>query len=308
MIQKEPFSGGMEELTMMFYDFVKTYGKIYKDQEEETRRFKIFVENLERAKKLQEEERGTAEYGVTKFSDLSEDEFKGGSTQPDSNLSCSKTGTNNQMEDLPDSKDWRDCNSVTTVKNQGTQCNSCWAFAVVANVESQWAIKTKKLISLSTQEVLDCADAGDCYGGYIDRAFYNMIRKGFMREEDYKYKGNVGACHIINDEIVVKVKGCEFLVDDESAMKQYVALNGTITTLVNMKQLQNYKRGIIRSNCPPDTTDHAVLIVGYGVESRGPYWIVKNSWGESWGEKGYFRIYRGENTCGIAKFPMSAVV
>ncbi|XP_041037864.1 cathepsin F-like isoform X2 [Carcharodon carcharias] len=296
------------ELTMMFYDFMKTYGKIYKDQKEETHRFKIFVENLERAKKLQEEERGTAEYGVTKFSDLSEAEFKGGSVQPDIHLSCHKVNTNNQMENLPDSKDWRDSNSVTNVKDQGKTCNSCWAFAVVANVESQWAIKTKKLISLSSQEVLDCAEAGNCSCGYIDVAFKSLISKGLMSEEDYKYKATIDDCHINNAKIVVKVKSCEYLVKDETAMKQYVALNGTITTLVNPNGLKDYNCGIIKTQVPSLGKHHAVLIVGYGVESKVPYWIVKNSWGKDWGEEGYFRIYRGGNIHGIAEYPMTATV
>ncbi|XP_067877789.1 cathepsin W-like [Heterodontus francisci] len=139
-----------KQLETAFHDFMKAYNKTYKDQAETIRRFKIFVENMERARKLQEAERGTAKYGVTKFSDLSADEFKSGMLEsPDKHL-CSPLNSVNSVGKIPDMVDWRKNHSVTPVKDQG-DCRSCWAFAVVGNVESQWSIKNKVLISLSDQ-------------------------------------------------------------------------------------------------------------------------------------------------------------
>ncbi|XP_072345549.1 cathepsin F-like [Scyliorhinus torazame] len=292
----------------MFQDFVKAYSKVYQSQQEKTRRFQIFAENVERARKLQEAERGTAKYGVTKFSDLSEDEMKGGTFLTDSSLKCDPSHYSNHNKDLPNSKDWRKDKSVTDVKDQGSSCKACWAFAVVANVESQWAIKTKVLASLSTQEVLDCSQAGNCSGGRIGHALRSIVNTGLMDEDSYRYTGRIGACRRNENKIMVRIKRCVSLKIDEVAMKEYVALNGTITALVNLKGLQNYKRGILRSNCPSTPTDHAVLIVGYGTEADLPFWIVKNSWGTDWGEDGYIRIFRGENTCGIQNHTMSVTV
>ncbi|XP_078063915.1 cathepsin L-like, partial [Mustelus asterias] len=236
------------------------------------------------------------------------EEFKSGSLQPISKPSCDKVPFQSNGNKVPNSKDWRHQGAVTSVKNQGNSCKACWAFAVVSNVESQWAIKTKVLKSLSTQELLDCSDAGNCSSGYIDLALLSVVKKGLMSEESYRYKADVEHCHQNQNQVVAKIKRCLRLNPDESEMKQYVSQNGTITTLVNLGGLQHYTNGILRSNCPTNPTDHAVMIAGYSVEGNLPYWIVKNSWGTKWGEKGYVRIYRGENTCGIRKYPMSAEV
>lgn len=117
---------------------------------------------------------------------------------------------------------------------------------------------------------------------------------------------------------------------NEQAIANYVATQGPITVNINSKLLQHYKKGIIKgtpSTCDPWFVDHYVLLVGFGtgkVEEKDtekdlshsnrpprhstPYWILKNSWGASWGEEGYFRLHRGSNTCGIAKYPITARV
>ncbi|XP_038643266.1 cathepsin F-like [Scyliorhinus canicula] len=254
-----------EELAAMFRDFVKTYSKVYQSQEEETHRFKIFVESVERARKFQEEETGTAKYGVTKFSDLSEGEMKSDARLTDPSPKCGTVQIRSDNKDLPNSKDWRKDQSVTNVKDQGSHCKACWAFAVVANVESQWAIKSKVLASLSTQEVLDCSKAGNCSGGFVGQALRSIVHDGLMDEDMYKYTQRAGVCHRVENEIAVRIKSCISLKADEEGMKQYVAVNGTITTLVNLKGLLAYQGGILRSNCPSTPTNHAVLIVGYGV-------------------------------------------
>ncbi|XP_067877516.1 cathepsin F-like isoform X2 [Heterodontus francisci] len=207
-----------KQLETAFHDFMKAYNKTYKDQAETIRRFKIFVENMERARKLQEAERGTAKYGVTKFSDLSADDFKSGMLEsPDKHL-CSPLNSVNGVGKIPDMVDWRKNHSVTPVKDQG-DCRSCWAFAVVGNVESQWSIKNKVLISLSDQEVLDCTTAGNCSGGHIDLAFHDVIKLGgLMTEDSYSYAGKVGTCRFKNDKVVAKVKSCVSIAHDETEL------------------------------------------------------------------------------------------
>ncbi|XP_072101845.1 cathepsin F-like [Mobula birostris] len=306
-------SAGLEKdkMMLMFQDFMKTYNKTYKDQEEELRRFEIFMQNMEEVRKLQEAEQGTARYGVTRFSDLSADEFTLGSSRALEDNRCEKVSLHKHVEHLPEAKDWRDDN-VTPVKNQmkgNGKCKSCWAFSVVGNVESQWSIRKKQLISLSEQELLDCGSKGNnCKEGRIDVAFEDVKKIGLVKEDDYPYEGKVSTCHQRQKKTVVKIQNCIWLPENERAMQQYVAFNGTISVLVTLLPIQQYKGGIMKTCSEMNKTFHAMLIVGYGIEDSTPYWIVKNSWGKDWGEEGYIRIYRGAKVCGINKFAMSAVV
>jgi len=98
------------------------------------------------------------------------------------------------------------------------------------------------------------------------------------------------------------------LAADEGQMAANLVSHGPLAVALNAAYVEDYTSGIIDpwfdDECDPTELDHALLIVGYGVDSGDfgstPYWIVKNSWGADWGENGYFRIYRGGNTCGIA--------
>ncbi|XP_067831892.1 cathepsin F-like [Heptranchias perlo] len=297
-----------------FHDFMKTHNRTYENQEEANHRFKIFATNMEKSRKLQEEERGTAEYGVTKFSDMSADEFMSRSLKPTFSRKCEKPDIDNLTTKHSKGLDWSKRNAVTPVKNQvccsRKDCKSCWAFAVVGNIESQWFLKHGRLTSLAEQELIDCTETSNgCSSGHINLAFEDVINLGgLMAETDYSYTAMKGRCQFKSDRTVAKIRSFVCLPKNETVMQQYIATNGPLTALVNAVMLQHYENGILRSNCAAKDWDHAILIVGYGVEGDIPYWIVKNSWGENWGENGYFRLYRGENTCGIKNFSMSAVV
>ena len=100
---------------------------------------------------------------------------------------------------------------------------------------------------------------------------------------------------------------------DEDEMKEFLYENGPLSIGINADPLQTYSSGILdlpSSKCPSSGINHAVLLVGYGVDSNSGlnYWIVKNSWGKSWGESGYFRIRRGNGTCGVNCYVLSATV
>uniref|UniRef100_A0A6I8PDZ7 Peptidase C1A papain C-terminal domain-containing protein n=1 Tax=Ornithorhynchus anatinus TaxID=9258 RepID=A0A6I8PDZ7_ORNAN len=282
------------------------------------------------ARKLQEEDQGTAEFGVTPFSDLSEDEFL--------SLYAPRfrmpSGWANQTARVPEGPllrqtcDWRKRRAVTPVKNQGS-CRSCWAFAAVGNVESLWFLRSgDRLVSLSVQELLDCGRCGNgCEGGYTWDAFLTVLsNRGLAREEDYPYKAQVrpGRCRAQKFR-AAWIHDFLMLPRDEQYMARYVADNGPITVTINMALLQLYVGGVLhptRSNCDPDLLNHSVLLVGFGfgdtsapslppppsLDGGYPHWILKNSWGPKWGEEGYFRLHRGNNACGIAKYPVTAVV
>uniref|UniRef100_UPI00398F7795 cathepsin L-like n=1 Tax=Pristiophorus japonicus TaxID=55135 RepID=UPI00398F7795 len=212
----------------------------------------------------------------------------------------------------PSSWDWRHYGAVTVVKNQ-RKCGSCWAFGAVANIESMWYIRHKKSVVLSEQELLDC-DTWDhgCGGGYPYNAF-NAIQKlgGMMCQRSYRYVAAKRRCQFQRTRVIAKISTYRNIRPHECEMRAWVSQVGPITITMNASVLKGYRYGIIRphaATCSCRRLNHVALIVGYGVEKRSPYWIIKNSWGRRWGEKGYFRMYRGEQACGINRFPLTAIV
>ncbi|XP_011309436.1 uncharacterized protein [Fopius arisanus] len=305
-----------------FTNFQKKYNKIYSSEEERAVRFRIFQENMQIAQNLQEYEQGTAVYGPTIFADLTPNEFrtKHLGYRPDlkneNNIPLAKATIPNI--ELPLEFDWRHYNVVTEVKNQGS-CGSCWAFSVTGNVEGQYAIKHKKLLSLSEQELVDCdkLDEG-CNGGLQENAYRALEELGGLElENDYPYDGEDEKCHFLEKKAAVKVVSAVNITSNETEMAQWLVQNGPMAIGINANAMQFYMGGIshpFRLLCDPGSLDHGVLIVGYGIHEYPlfnktiPYWIVKNSWGKRWGEQGYYRIYRGDGSCGVNADVSSAIV
>ncbi|XP_048475714.1 cathepsin F-like [Rhincodon typus] len=279
------------------------------------------MENLKDAKQMQGEDRATAVYGVNKFSDISDEEFEkfylnpaineDNSTWPEG-YKWAEEGERLENLSCPRNVDWRQKGAVTRVKNQG-HCASSWAFGVVANIESMWYIKKRQLLSLSEQELLDC-DTWDksCKGGFAYNAFNSILRLGgLMCYRDYRYRASRGSCKLIKSKVSVKIQNFQSIRPHEDEMKAWVAHRGPIAVTINSAALKGYRQGIIRprfGQCSSTRLTHVVLIVGYGYCGHHPYWILKNSWGVNWGERGYFRIYRGEQACGINCHPCTCVV
>ncbi|KAK7105044.1 cathepsin L-like [Littorina saxatilis] len=302
-----------------FRKFKDDFQRLYGSEEEEAARFKTFCVNMKRIKTVQEHEQGSATYGINKFADLSEAEFRKYYLTPTWDLKTLRpwmtpAGPANPNGDaIPDSFDWRDKGAVTPVKNQG-QCGSCWAFSTTGNIEGQWAIKSNKLVSLSEQELVDCdkLDEG-CNGGLPSNAYEAIMKLGGLETEgEYKYEGADEKCKFNRTEVAVKINGGLNISSDETEMKAWLFKNGPISIGINAFAMQFYFGGIShpwKIFCNPTSLDHGVLIVGYGVSSSGePYWIVKNSWGPDWGEKGYYLVYRGSGVCGLNQMCTSAKI
>ncbi|XP_013397972.1 cathepsin L isoform X2 [Lingula anatina] len=305
----------LDQHKKMFLEFKQKFQKTYKDDLEEQYRFRIFHENMRVVDLLNKNPDDSATYGATKFADLSRDEFK---QFLGLNTKLNKGNRNMKRAVIPKSSppaafDWRDHGAVTKVKNQGS-CGSCWAFSTTGNIEGQWAIKKKALVPLSEQELVDCdkLDEG-CNGGLPSNAYEEIIRLGGLETETkYPYEGEDEKCAFVKSDAKIYINSSVNISKDESEIAAWLAQNGPVSIGINAFAMQFYFGGVShpwKIFCNPDSLDHGVLIVGYGTSSSGePYWIVKNSWGESWGEKGYYLVYRGDGTCGLNQMCTSAVV
>lgn len=317
-VKEAPTRQPVEEsvkLLGQFKEFMMKYSKVYSSQEEADRRLKIFQENLKMVEKIQSLDEGSAEYGITKFSDLTEEEFRLTYLNPllsQWTLHRPMKPASPSRNPAPASWDWRDHGAVSPVKNQG-MCGSCWAFSVTGNIEGQWFLKHGKLLSLSEQELVDC-DGLDhaCRGGLPSNAYEAIEGLGGLESEsDYSYSGHKQKCNFATGKVAAYINSSVELPKEENKMAAWLAENGPISVALNAFAMQFYKKGVShpwKIFCNPWMIDHAVLLVGYGERDGIPFWAIKNSWGENYGEEGYYYLYRGSNACGINEMGSSAVI
>ncbi|KAK1887497.1 Pro-cathepsin H [Dissostichus eleginoides] len=284
------------------------YNKVYSMQEYHER-LQIFTENKRRIDKHNEGNQ-TFTMGLNQFTGMTFGEFrKYFLLSEPQNCSATKGNHFSSKGPLPDSIDWRKKgNYVTDVKNQAA-CGSCWTFSTTGCLESVTAINTGKLVPLSEQQLIDCAQDFNnhgCDGGLPSQAFeYIMYNKGLMTEEDYPYKAIELTCVYKPELAAAFVKDVVNITQyDEKGMVDAVAtLNPVSFAFEVTSDFMHYSEGVYTSTeChqTPDKVNHAVLAVGYGQQDGTPYWIVKNSWGSHWGIDGYFLIEREKNMCGLA--------
>ncbi|XP_006860939.1 PREDICTED: cathepsin F [Chrysochloris asiatica] len=303
-----------EKMASIFKNFVTTYNRTYETKEETKWRMSVFANNMMRAQKIQALDQGTAQYGVTKFSDLTEEEFRTIYLNP---LLREDPGKKMRLAKIPKDPpppdwDWRTKGAVTKVKDQG-MCGSCWAFSVTGNVEGQWFLNQGTLLSLSEQELLDCDKVDKaCMGGVPSTAYSAIMTLGGLEtEEDYSYQGHMQACSFSTEKAKVYINDSVELSRSEHKLAAWLAKNGPISVAINAFGMQFYRHGIahpLRPLCSPWLIDHAVLLVGYGNRSDVPFWAIKNSWGSDWGEEGYYYLHRGSGACGVNTMASSAVI
>jgi len=294
---------------MPFADFMIQYGKAY-PAEELSMRHAVYRDNL---RVIEETNAQNLSYtlGVNEFTDLLWDEFKVRLMAPQH---CSATQGNFKASGVADmadpSIDWRTKGVVTAVKNQGS-CGSCWAFSTTGCLESMWAISSGQLLLLSEQQLVDCAGGfGNmgCRGGLPSQAFeYIKAVGGIERTVDYPYTGRDGSCRVDKTKFAAHVTGEVNITEGaEKDLFDAVTNAGPVAVAFQVvSDFQSYRSGVYDSTrCKkgPMDVNHAVLAVGYGTDSASqkPYWIVKNSWGASWGMQGYFNMVRDKNMCGVA--------
>ncbi|XP_002522571.2 zingipain-2 [Ricinus communis] len=288
------------------------HGRTYHDNAEKERRFQIFKNNLDYIENFNKAFNKTYKLGLNKFSDLSEEEFvttyngyEMPTTLPTANTTVKPTFFSNyyNQDEVPESIDWRENGVVTSVKNQG-ECGCCWAFSAVAAVEGI----AGNGASLSAQQLLDCVgDNSGCGGGTMIKAFeYIVQNQGIVSDTDYPYEQTQEMCRS-GSNVAARITGYESVIQSEEALKRAVAKQ-PISVAIDASSGPNFKSyisGVFSAEDCGTHLTHAVTLVGYGTTEDGTkYWLVKNSWGEEWGESGYMRLQREvgamEGPCGIA--------
>lgn len=283
---------------------------------EKEKRFQIFKDNLAFIEEHNGNRNESYNLGLNRFADLKNEEFKemylgkkGRGERRGNESERYRFVDGGNEEGLPKMVDWREKGAVAVVKDQG-QCGSCWAFSTIGAVEGINQIVTGDLITLSEQELVDCDtdyDSG-CNGGLMDYAFEFIIKNGGIdSEEDYPYTAQDGICDQNRKNAkVVTIDGYEDVpANDEKSLQKAVAHQPVSVAIeAGGRAFQLYESGVFTGTCGTQL-DHGVVAVGYGTEDGLDYWVVRNSWGSSWGENGYIRLDRNLNNtktgkCGIA--------
>ncbi|XP_053561460.1 cathepsin S [Bombina bombina] len=296
----------------------KTYDKDYANEEEDLNRritweknlrF-VTIHNLEHSLGIH-----TYELGMNHLGDMTSEEVMSKLTGLQVPPLSERKRFGNQWNstsyknNVPDSLDWREKGCVTEVKYQGG-CGSCWAFSAVGALEGQLQLKTGKLVSLSPQNLVDCSSKygnHGCGGGFMTRAFQYVIdNKGIDSDSSYPYHGMDETCHYSPDE---KAATCSSYRDvtpeTEEALKEALANIGPISVAIDASRPSFflYKSGVYNDPTCSHNVNHGVLAVGYGNLNGQDFWLLKNSWGLNYGDKGYVRIARNHgNLCGIASY------
>ncbi|PHU20925.1 hypothetical protein BC332_12076 [Capsicum chinense] len=305
----------------LFETWCQQHGKKYSSEQERVYRFKVFEENY--AYIIEHNSKGNSSYtlGLNEYSDLTHHEFRetflGLSSSANDFIRLKHGGLGSGTEawsdvgdvDIPSSLDWREKGAVTNVKNQGS-CGACWSFSATGAMEGINKIATGSLVSLSEQELIDCDRSYNqgCGGGLMDYSYQFVIKNGGIdTENDYPFREREGTCNRNKlQRHVVTIDGYTDIpqFDEDKLLKAVATQPVSVGICGSARAFQSYSKGIFTGPCST-SLDHAVLIVGYGSENGLDYWIIKNSWGTTWGINGYMHMLRNngdrDGICGINK-------
>ncbi|EGG24016.1 counting factor associated protein [Cavenderia fasciculata] len=305
-----------KKMDSSFDQFKKQFGKTYENTLEHNTRFATYKQMLHRvATHNAHNSESTYKLAMNHFGDMSDEEFRKfiiPHVDRDENNGASEVHDNEDVSALPASLDWRTSGCVTPVKDQGV-CGSCWTFGSLASLETVACLKhNKDLISLSEQELVDCAYVGQsmgCNGGFASNAYqYIMNAGGIATESDYPYLMQNAYCKastVQNSGVRVQ-SYVNVTAFSEAALQNAVATVGVVAVAIDASapDFRYYSSGVYYSTvCQSglDYLDHEVAVLGYGTDNGQQYWIVKNSWSTYYGNEGIvWMAMNRDNNCGIA--------
>ncbi|CAB4066180.1 Ervatamin-C,Digestive cysteine proteinase 1,Cathepsin L1,Zingipain-2 [Lepeophtheirus salmonis] len=284
-----------------FLEFKKKHKRTYSNLSHEENRKNIFRQNMRFIHSTNR--RGlTYKVSINHLTDRNDDEIKylrGKLYTPGYNGGSAFTYTLSELNDVPDTLDWRIMGAVSPVKDQSV-CGSCWSFGTVGTLEGTNFLVTGNMIRLSQQALVDCSwgfGNNGCDGGEDFRAYDWIIKHGGIpSERDYgPYLGADGFCNSEYVPATLKIKGFVNVTSgDLNALKVAIAREGPISVAIDASH-----RSL--------RLDHAVLAVGYGELNGQKYWLIKNSWSTYWGNDGYVLMSQKDNNCGVATMPTHAI-
>jgi C1A family cysteine protease len=291
-----------------FMNFISQHGRSYGTLEEFNFRQNLFNMRVAEHERHNSEPGQTSTQGVNFLTDRTDDEIARLMGWKDNYARKNVTMAPFDENALSSPVDWRTKGVLTPIKNQG-HCGSCWSFSTTGAMEASHAIHTGNLISLSEQQLVDCAPmCFGCNGGNMEFAFEYTEFKALELESEYPYQAVKGTCHY--DSAKGKVKATTWhavLPLSPAALKAAISEQPTSVALkADQPAFHQYTGGIVTSGCTTPA-NHGVLAVGWGIEGSQEYYIVKNSWGPEWGDHGFIKIgiksNPGVGICSIQQMP-----
>jgi C1A family cysteine protease len=295
--------------TDVWEEFKAKYGKVYNGADHEAEHRQVYEANMA-ANEAHNAQGLSWTQGENQFTDLTQEQYRvaaGLGWKPFEEVAGAMPILSTHThagEELADSVDWTTKGAVTPIKDQG-QCGSCWSFGTTGGIEGSWQIATGSLKSLSEQQLVDCSKFPNmgCSGGNPQIAVGFETKHNVCSEETYPYTATKGSCK--GDTSCTAaipsggVTGYNSVTSNKNSMMSAVQQQPvTIAIEADQSSFQHYTGGVLSSGCGTQL-DHAVLAVGYGTDSGNDYWLVKNSWGTSWGDAGYIKIGSATNQCGV---------
>lgn len=296
-----------------FLQWMRTNNKMYVGDDYHLR-LGIFISNARYCQQFNKRKDRTFTVGINKFSCHTPAEYKsilGGHLSQTTKLE--KSTISKSTKTAPDSLDWREKGIVNPIKDQGS-CGSCWAFSTITTSEGAYALTSGQLLQFSEQNLVDCVKTCyGCNGGWQDKGLDYILQSQngqFNTEADYPYTAQDGKCSYQPEKAIGKItKYVKIESGNEDDLKEKVATYGVVAISISAGNtpFMAYWGGILDDDSCL-YVDHAVATVGYGSEDGVDFWIVRNSWGTTWGEQGYCRMIRNKNNkCFVASSAFVAI-
>ncbi|CDR93902.1 papain family cysteine protease containing protein, putative [Babesia bigemina] len=298
------------EIYVQYNDFNRQYDRRHTSVMEKARRFGVFHANVHTIDAFNAMENRTFEMGVNRFADMTAEEFMALQGSRVDTPQYERGGVAMALDGTVDIADidLRRDGIMTPVKDQGA-CGSCWAFATIAVVESYFKKYRSLDLDLSEQQLVDCVkECHGCQYGDSYHAYEYVTANGCYTRASYPYVAEQGQC--MTPAGHPRYRLYEFGFTESPDLVQLLKAHGPLTVYVAVTPMwQFYKSGVL--NYCGETVNHAVVLAGAGQADKEAFWLIKNSWGTSWGEEGYVRLARGSSTlkdeCGLSNVAMFAV-
>ncbi|KAF4650722.1 hypothetical protein FOL47_000900, partial [Perkinsus chesapeaki] len=284
-----------------FQSFMKKYNKAYKSLQEYQVAKEAFLQSVKEIEEIRASSAVEHEVGINEHSDIPQEQF-------DNVMTCTSQTVNRRpefstkeihnasyMADLPPAVDWQAAGALAPVRDQYTlfrYCACCYAMATTAVIESRFKIQSgiPKVIPFSVQQIIDCSTPygnNGCSGGYSSQVYDYVRKSGMVKASSYPFVAKEGTCKtsLVSNPQRQCLKISIALAQITDITKLEYTIPGSETSM--MEAVAQAK------SCGEGDLDHLVTIVGYGTSITGmPYWKIMNSWGKSWGMKGFAYIER----------------